>query len=313
MNGILNVLKPPGMTSHDVVSFLRRLSGIKKIGHTGTLDPSAAGVLPLCIGKGTRVVPYLQDADKAYRAEMLLGVATDTQDAGGNTTSIHLDFEIPLSQLHETMARFEGLIDQMPPMTSAVRVGGRRLYELAHKGIEVDRPTRQVEIYQIQILDVKPVHNAVCTFGSRVLFDVLCSKGTYIRTLCADIGAALGCGAHCSFLLRTRSGPFDLLESVTLEELARAASERRLPEYLLPIETGLRHLPRIDVEQENALALAVGKTVLLPEPPAKGRLRETIEAGDLVCVHDAADRLICVAQVENPPAGHLLQPVRVFV
>ena len=201
MNGIINVNKPIGITSFDVVSKIRRLYQIKKVGHAGTLDPDASGVLPLCIGKATKVIEYLMDKDKAYRVELVLGMATDTQDASGN---IILEEPVLASndEIKAAIKSFLGKQEQIPPMYSAVRINGKRLYELARKGIEVERNPRPVTFYKIDISSIERKSDKAV-----VTFDVECSKGTYIRTLCHDIGELLGCGGLMNALERTRSGP----------------------------------------------------------------------------------------------------------
>lgn len=308
LHGLINVLKPPGMTSHDVVAFFRRISGVRRVGHAGTLDPGAAGVLVLCVGRATRAAVYLQECDKTYRAEMVLGVATDTQDASGRTTSLHSDFELDWSEVDGALARMVGTIHQRPPMASAVHHQGRRLYELARQGVEVERPARAVEVYGIRVVAVFPPQAARAGFGSRVLFDVTCGPGTYVRTLCADVGEALGCGAHLGFLVRTRSGPFPVEESVALEELGQAAEHRRLADYLLPIDAGLTHLPAVWLPRSDAVRVRHGASVPWPaHAPRPGSL----ETGDLVRVYDPDGQLLAIARMAAQPAGWLL-PERVF-
>jgi tRNA pseudouridine55 synthase len=214
MDGILNLLKPPGMTSHDVVSAVRRALGIKKVGHTGTLDPGVAGVLPICVGRATRLAEYITGEDKAYRAEITFGVTTDTQDSFGELTGEKDASHLTRGDVAYMLTRFQGGIMQVPPMVSAVKVGGKRLYELAREGTIVERQARPVTIHRLQLLDFRPGLHPVA------YVDVVCSKGTYIRTLAVDIGEQLGVGAHMSYLVRTRSGSFTLAETATLEELA---------------------------------------------------------------------------------------------
>lgn len=212
VNGILNVLKPPGMTSFDVVKYLKgllKLGKSGKIGHTGTLDPAAAGVLPICTGHATKAIEYLINHDKLYRAELTLGITTDTLDSTGTVIASKPYIEDTV-EIAEALQSFTGKLLQTPPMYSAVKQDGRRLYELARKGITVEREPRLIEIYSIQ-----NVHFML----PRVIFDVACSKGTYIRTLCADIGEKLGCGGCMSFLLRMKSGIFDIDNSLTFEEI----------------------------------------------------------------------------------------------
>lgn len=245
MNGIINVLKPADMTSHDVVGMLRRITRIKKIGHTGTLDPNAAGVLPVCIGKATRVAEYFNDSEitKTYRAELALGKKTDTQDAYGEVIAESADVSgITEHDVHEAYKAFTGKIEQIPPMFSAIRHNGRRLYELARQGIEVERKKREIEIFRID-----PVYS----IGNRHMFDVDCSSGTYVRTLCSDIAEHLGCHGHMSFLLRTRVGNFQLEDALTLEEIESLSQSNQLEERLLPLDYPLGHYKEIVLEDRH--------------------------------------------------------------
>ena len=216
INGIININKPAGMTSHDVVYRLRKLFGIKKIGHTGTLDPDATGVLPMCIGKATRTSDMLTATDKRYTAEVTLGAATDTQDSSGKVikSADVKDFGITEAKILDTLNEFVGEISQTPPMYSAIKVNGKKLYELAREGKEVERKPRIVTVYSIEPLGFDLENN-------KFTIDVSCSKGTYIRTLCNDIGEKLGCFAHMSSLKRTASGRFTIDDSYTLEEVER--------------------------------------------------------------------------------------------
>lgn len=209
MDGIINIYKPMGMTSHDAVNKVRRIAGTKKVGHTGTLDPDAEGVLPICINRGTKVADMLTLSDKRYTATFKLGVTTDTLDISG-TVLEERPVNVTQQQITEAVKSFEGVIEQIPPMYSAIKIGGRKLCDLARKGIEVERKPRTVEIYQIKILDVKDEYFTI---------DVKCSKGTYIRTLGSDIGEKLGCGAVMTKLVRTQSSIFKIDDSVKLEDL----------------------------------------------------------------------------------------------
>ncbi|MCG0275040.1 MAG: tRNA pseudouridine(55) synthase TruB [Thermosediminibacteraceae bacterium] len=242
MNGIVNCLKPPGMTSHDVVEFLRNQLGIKKIGHGGTLDPGAAGVLPLFVGKATKAVELFEKSTKEYVAEMTLGITTDTGDNLGRileTKEIHVD----LPSILEVFNKFTGKIQQIPPMYSAVRHKGKKLYELARKGITVERKPRTVEIYSLELIKYeKP----------RILFRVSCSRGTYIRTLCEDIGRALGCGAHLSCLIRTRLGPFHISNSLTLEDIKMHVSSGNTNKIFMLIEDALvSFMPSVKIQLKD--------------------------------------------------------------
>ena len=308
LHGLVNVLKPPGMTSHDVVDFFRKVSGVRRVGHTGTLDPGAAGVLVLCVGRATRAAAYLQLSDKTYRAEMVLGVATDTQDASGRTVRVVSDFELAWSEVDAALASMIGTLQQRPPMTSAVHHRGRRLYQLARTGAEVERPTRTVEVYDVRVVAIRPPDADKARFGARVLVDVTCGAGTYVRTLCADVGERLGCGAHLGFLVRTRAGAFRVEESVTLEELAEAALQRRLADFLLPVDAGLGHLPPVQVSRADAARVRHGASV--PWPSQASRPAD-LEPGDLVRIYDPEGQLLAVARLSERPEGWLL-PDRVL-
>lgn len=257
MNGIIIVNKPTGITSFDVVSRIRRLYQIKKVGHTGTLDPDASGVLPLCIGKATKVIEYLMDEDKAYRVGLLLGAATDTQDATG---SIILEKPVLVSdeEIETAINSFMGDQEQIPPMYSAVRIKGKRLYELARRGIEVERSPRPITIYKIDILNIERKSDKV-----HVTFEVECSKGTYVRTLCHDIGQLLGCGGHMNSLIRTRSGPFMLDDSYTLDDLEEIKSKMKLETALISMDKALLKMPSVYISHNNAVRLKNGLSVPL--------------------------------------------------
>lgn len=225
-DGIINVYKEKGFTSHDVVAKMRGILRQKKIGHTGTLDPAAEGVLPVCVGKGTRLCDMLTDKDKTYRAVMLLGTETDTQDTTGQVLSVRETEGLTEESVREAILSFVGDYDQIPPMYSALKINGRKLYELAREGIEVERKARPVKILEIAIESVNL---------PEVTMSVTCSKGTYIRTLCHDIGQMLGCGGCMKELTRTRVGRFSLKDSLTLADLERLGEEDRIGEAVLPV------------------------------------------------------------------------------
>ncbi len=242
MNGILNVLKPAGMTSFDVIGFMRRITGQKKIGHAGTLDPSAVGVLPLCIGNATRALEFMIDKDKVYRAELTLGVSTDTQDSSGIVLDSY-SVEVNEDEIKKTVMSFVGTIEQLPPMYSAIKIGGKKLYELARQGQIIERESRTIQIYSIDVIRVWEDSAVFDSEGTakefavkKVLLDVHCSKGTYIRTLCNDIGDKLGCGGHMSFLVRTRAGQYNLDNALTMEEIIQLSETKALEGHLLPVE-----------------------------------------------------------------------------
>ncbi len=222
MNGILNINKPSGMTSHDVVYKIRRLLNEKKVGHTGTLDPDATGVLVICLGKATKVIQFLENDDKCYEGTITLGITTDTLDASGNITNIIDTSGVDLEQIQHVCKTFIGEIEQIPPMVSALKVNGKRLYSIARQGKTIDRKSRRVQIYEF---DVKRIYyDKEPKFGLQNLFAkfdfrLKCSKGTYVRSLAEDIGNAIGCGAHLSRLIRTESGIFNIKDSLPLEKI----------------------------------------------------------------------------------------------
>jgi tRNA pseudouridine55 synthase len=233
-NGIINLYKPVGFTSHDAVAKLRGIFGQKKIGHTGTLDPDAEGVLPICLGKATKVCDLLTDRSKTYQAVMLLGRVTDTQDSSGSILSE--SDQIPGEKaVREMVASFSGEQMQIPPMYSALKVNGKKLYELAREGKTIERKARKIHIYQIEIDKIEL---------PRVTMSITCSKGTYIRTLCHDIGAKLGCGACMEHLLRSRVGEFELSRTVHIEELQQAKEEERLSDYLISVDSLFTEYPK---------------------------------------------------------------------
>lgn len=239
MNGIINFNKPKGMTSHDAVYYFRRLLKIKKVGHTGTLDPDATGVLPICIGKGTRVSEYILDADKEYIGVLRLGTETDTQDSSGQV--LHTSSKkVNEDEIYVSFNKFKGDILQVPPMYSAIKHKGKRLYELAREGKVVERKPRPVKIYELNILEIKG--NREITFYTR------CSRGTYIRTLCNDIGRDLGTYGHMSGLTRVGVGSFKLEYSFSMEDLQDLSLDE-IRDLIMPMDMALDKLIRIDVDK----------------------------------------------------------------
>lgn len=250
MNGIINVLKPPGMTSHDVVGFMRKVTGIRKIGHTGTLDPEAAGVLPICIGKATKVAQYLTDKQKRYRANIRFGAVTDTCDSYGSILREAGKVSIDPAELEQVLKGFQGTISQKPPIYSALKINGKKLYEYAREGKKVNIEERPVEIYEISLVAMVAEDEA--------MIDVYCSKGTYVRTLCFDIGEVMGCGAHMSQLVRLESSPFKIEQSHTLEEIKSAASDGRLGELLQSVEVLFKNYKAVTVKASALQSLMNG-------------------------------------------------------
>jgi tRNA pseudouridine55 synthase len=253
-DGILNLNKPQGPTSHDVVNRVRALTGVRRVGHAGTLDPLATGVLLVCIGRATRVTEYLMVGRKVYRAHVLMGVTTDTYDAEGQVVA-EAPVETSRVQIEATLTRFRGTIAQVPPMYSALKHKGTPLHRLARRGREVIREPRQVEIFQLRLTEWEP---------PEFTLEVICSPGTYVRALAHDIGQALGCGAHLTGLIRLASGGFCLEEAVTLEAFAQAAAGDRWPNLLHPIDAALTHFPALRLDAEAARRLCSGQAISLP-------------------------------------------------
>lgn len=283
------------MTSFDVIRRLKRLFPRTKIGHTGTLDPMARGVLPVAIGEATRIIEYLENDDKVYRAAMVLGGTSDTQDAWG-TIQYKQDLkEVYPEQIAQVLRSFTGPIWQVPPMYSALHYQGERLYELARKGVEVEREARPVEIKKLDFLG-----QAMDEEGHQVLYlEVECSKGTYIRTLCHDIGQSLGTGAYMSDLIRVRSGGFDLSHSHSLDEIFNAEDPKAL---LLSIDHPIGHFKRLDVRNAvESARLRNGNRIAISEPSLEGMLR----------IYDG-DRLLAIARPVIIDGDSFIQPVKVF-
>ncbi|EOD00626.1 tRNA pseudouridine(55) synthase TruB [Caldisalinibacter kiritimatiensis] len=254
MNGILNVLKPTGMTSHDVVSYIRSKLKTKKVGHTGTLDPNAAGVLPICLGKATKITQYLIEKRKKYRCELTLGKETDTQDKYGKVIK-ESEIKVNENEIRRVFKNFLGEIEQIPPMHSALKHKGRKLYELARVGKKVDIKPRKIKVYNLDIISIKD--------NKKILFDVECSKGTYIRTLCKDIGRQLGPYGYMSFLLRTRVDKFDLLNAYTIEEINDYVNNNQIDDIILPIDYPLDNYKIITIKKRNKKIITNGGRVFL--------------------------------------------------
>ncbi len=241
IHGIINVYKEKGFTSHDVVAKLRGIVGQKKIGHTGTLDPDATGVLPVCLGKATKLCDLLTDKNKTYEAVLLLGKTTDTQDITGEVLEEKSTEALTEEKVREAIEGFIGDYEQIPPMYSALKVNGKKLYELAREGKVIERKARLVKILDIQILEIDL---------PKVRMEVSCSKGTYIRTLCHDIGEKLGCGGCMESLIRTRVSTFRIEDAKTLDEIETLKQEGKLAELLVPIDAMFPYYPKITVKDD---------------------------------------------------------------
>lgn len=308
MNGIINVIKPMGMSSHQVVGYLRRLLNTKRVGHAGTLDPGAGGILTICVGQATKLVQFMVDYDKAYVAEMTLGLATSTQDGGGATEEVTTNFRITPKRLADVMVQFRGEIEQIPPMASAVQVEGRRLYELQRQGVTVERQPRRVTISDLHINKIWNEYEDILTFGSRVLFYVECSKGTYVRTLCHDIGAKLGVGAHLSFLSRVRSGPFTFDNAYTLESITDMVEDGDTS-FLLPMTAALPDWPQVKVSPLAENRIRHGNFI---RPSDLLDVPQELHIDDQVFLLDLEGNVLALGQVRDA-GGLICQPIRVFV
>jgi tRNA pseudouridine55 synthase len=295
MDGILNILKPPGMTSFDVVGYLRGVLKTKKIGHTGTLDPGAVGVLPVCVGSATKAIEFMIEKDKLYRAELTLGIETDTQDSTGTITATH-EVTVTEDEIRSVINSFIGRYEQIPPMYSAVKVDGKRLYELAREGITVDRQPREIEIYSIEIINIKN--------NRTILFDVSCSKGTYIRTLCVDIGQRLGCGGHMSFLIRHSAGAFDLGSAITLEEVSNLADTNELKGKLLPIDSVFSSLKAVVLNDADSKRFRNGVLIDCSKFDMKNE--------EYVRIYDGENRFLALGEVCFKQSKLVLKSRKIF-
>lgn len=295
MHGFLNVDKPGGMTSFDVIRKIKKIIPRKaKIGHLGTLDPMASGVLPIAVGKATRIIPYIEDERKEYIAQLTLGVVSDTQDAWGHISHTgKKDFQ--QQQLGDILKEFTGRIKQIPPMYSAVHHQGKRLYELAREGITVTREEREIVIHALQLLEVNQDSDLPV-----IKIKVVCSRGTYVRTLGHDIGAKLGTGALLSSLIRTRSGMFNIEQAFSLEKILQ--DKQQINQYLLPLDYPLAHMPAIHINSEQDInAIMNGQAVAI-----KDRLPD-----GLVRVYSPGDNLVALARSNYKEPG-MIKAERVF-
>jgi len=262
IDGFLNLLKPPGMTSHDLVAFVRSQVGVHRVGHLGTLDPAAAGVLPVSLGRATRLFRFAGGPDKSYRAEVAFGVTTDTLDSEGQPTAVADSSGVSENGLREMLAGFVGELELTVPAFSAAHIGGKRSHELARRGIVTRTRPRHVRVTALRLVSFSPGPRA------RALLDIVCSTGTYVRSLAAAWGETAGCGAHLAFLVRTGAGRFCLSEALTLEEFARACRAREGTRFLLPMDWPLAYLPAVELEMHRARSFVRGTGVLAEVGPA---------------------------------------------
>lgn len=298
MDGIINVYKEKGFTSHDVVAKLRGILKQKKIGHTGTLDPDATGVLPVCLGKATKVCELLTDKKKTYEAVLKLGVTTDTQDMTGTILSEH-EVTVTEEEIREAITSFLGKYSQIPPMYSALKVNGKKLYELAREGKEVERKPREVFIYHI---DIKKVDME----EKQVTMEVECSKGTYIRTLCYDIGEKLGCGGAMAQLKRTKVSPFHIDDSYTLSEIEAFAKLGTVEDIIIPVDSLFAKHPSVTVFPEYQKLVENGNKLHVRYVKNSGAcvLMEPVR------VYDANDRFVGIYQLQQDKS---LKPLKIFI
>ena len=298
MNGIINIYKEKGFTSHDVVAKLRGIFKQKKIGHTGTLDPDAEGVLPVALGNATKVCDLITDKDKAYRCLLLLGTTTDTQDISGNVLK---ESEVNVSEdgIIRAIKSFEGEYDQVPPMYSAIKINGKKLYELAREGKEIERPARRIRIHEIDIKEVNV---------PRVTMEVSCSKGTYIRTLCHDIGEKLGCGGVMEELLRIKSGDFELDSALKLSEVERLVKEGCIEERIISVDRVFKALPSVKCDKKAEKLLINGNR--LPKEFIFGD-KDTFKDGENVRLYDNAGQFVGIYEYKKN-AGDF-KPLKLFL
>lgn len=302
-NGILPVYKERGLTSHDVVFKLRKILKTKKIGHTGTLDPEVSGVLPVCIGTATRVSDYVMDMGKSYNATITLGESTTTEDQTGEVID-KIDVQenaININKVDAVLKQFEGIIEQVPPMYSSVKVNGKKLYEYARKGETVERPVRKVNIDSIARTSELQFEDGKCHFN----IEVKCGKGTYIRTLATDIGKQLGYPAHMSLLTRINSGGFDIKDSITLDQISQLHEQDTLQSNLFPLKYGLKSLPKIYVSDEN-----IKTRILNGQKFNKKQFNQTIEQ-QLVFIDSETEKVMAI-YIQHPDKNHEIKPKKVF-
>ncbi len=296
MHGILNIKKEKGYTSHDVVAIVRKTLQIKKVGHTGTLDPDAEGVLPICIGKATKLSDNIMRGDKTYIAVLELGKTTTTQDASGEVLEERA-VEFDEKKIEKVVKSFLGEREQIPPMYSAIRVNGKRLYELAREGKEVERKSRMIRIIDIQILKFLP--------PNQIEIEVKCTKGTYIRTICADIGEVLGCGGHMVSLVRTATGRFSLDKAITLEQLKKAVEEDKLDTVFQKVEDIFKGFPCIVIKKPYAKWLYNGAK--LPKEYWRD-IHFEVRAGQVVTVFDYNDVFMGLYHIIEEEGKQFVKP-----
>ncbi|MFC2040367.1 tRNA pseudouridine(55) synthase TruB [Chloroflexota bacterium] len=305
MDGILNIDKPAGITSHGVVARVKKLSGERKVGHAGTLDPAATGVLPVCLGRATRIVEYLMDTSKVYLTEIMLGLTTDTYDTTGQILDEKPVTGISLGTLEKALETFVGVIEQLPPMFSAVKHQGQPLYRMARSGIAVERKSRIAHIYRLELLDWQP---------PLLTIEMECGKGTYVRTLAHDLGTLFGCGGVVNSLRRLRCGFFDIRQAVPLDTLTEATDDGNLASYVQPADSAIRHIPWVEIDEKSETAMRQGKRLDLA----------AVKPGDLGAPADYINQLNHLYRAYNKqqqfigmlvfnPINEQFRPAKVFI
>ena len=302
MNGVINVYKEKGYTSHDVVAIVRKTLNIKKVGHTGTLDPDAEGVLLVCIGQATKLADYIMAERKSYTAEITFGAETTTQDASGDIIKEY-EYTFDENRLREVIDTFKGEQTQVPPMYSAIKINGKKLYEIAREGKEIERKARKITVYDIRIAEINPPNKAI--------IEIDCSKGTYIRSLCSDIGNKLGWGAFMSSLTRTASGKFKLNEAVKLDELKNAAERGEAEKFIIPPDDVLSGYKRVTVSEKADKYLYNGGKIY------GGYLKYDKKPSDneIVLGYDATGRLVGIYlyKFDEEKKNYFIKPVRLML
>lgn len=303
LEGLLPIAKPSGITSHDVVDVVRKVMRVRRVGHAGTLDPQATGLMLICLGRATRMTEYLFDLDKEYIAQMVLGATTDTEDSDGQITDEQPTDHLTEAAIRDQFGNFVGVIQQKPPMLSATHHEGKRLYELARQGIEVERKSRPVTVYRLEMLEC-------CVQGNRkiVKYRTVCSRGTYIRTLCADIGKALGCGAYLNSLIRTEVGPFQLSQAYSLPDLSMLARTKELHSKIWTMNEGLSFFPPVRLTRIQAQRLLNGLDATVTS------IEQANELGNdrRVRVLAPGDTFIAVGKLARRGQQWLCKPEKVF-
>ena len=302
LNGVINVYKEKGYTSHDVVAIVRKTLNIKKVGHTGMLDPDAEGVLPVCIGQATKLADYIMAERKSYTAEITFGAETTTQDASGDIIKEY-EYTFDENRLREVIDTFKGEQTQVPPMYSAIKINGKKLYEIAREGKEIERKARKITVYDIRIAEINPPNKAI--------IEIDCSKGTYIRSLCSDIGNKLGWGAFMSSLTRTASGKFKLNEAVKLDELKNAAERGEAEKFIIPPDDVLSGYKRVTVSEKADKYLYNGGKIY------GGYLKYDKKPSDneIVLGYDATGRLVGIYlyKFDEEKKNYFIKPVRLML